>query len=279
MGPDSGVVGMMTFWMMVSDAARLLAADNISFTVYGDEPDLKKDAETADLNRPLGDRYYDLAIEQQMAIERQFTTVNRAATMAVHSALTGGRVYVYSRYQENLAAEGTVRRGGLGLTFGIYGTPDKLMLMDDPLQQGAIDLTFKPTIKDTIIMGIAKPDDPEDIACLDLFKKSGAGIVALGPSTRNGVAPSGRTIPKEVDVYIGDMMDSYGVFALPGIKKKIAPTSGLINNQIFWAVCCQIAEQIIERTGKAPGIFLSGALKGGMEKLNEVKRLYRERGY
>ena len=75
------------------------------------------------------------------------------------------------------------------------------------------------------------------------------------------------------------MCDTYGLFALPGIKRKICPTSGLINNQIFWAVCCQIAEQIIERTGNAPGIYLSGALKGGMDKLNEVKRLYRERGY
>ena len=74
-------------------------------------------------------------------------------------------------------------------------------------------------------------------------------------------------------------MDTYGVFALPGIKKKIAPTSGPINNQIFWAVCFQIAEQIIERTGNTPAIYLSGALKGGMDKLNEVKRLYKERGY
>jgi len=279
MGPVSGVVGMMTLWMMVSDVARLLAADRIPFTVFGDEPDMKKDTVNVDINRPLGDIYHDIAVNQQKIIDKQFDTVNQIAAMAVHSVLTGGRVYVYSRYSYNLCAESTVRRGGLGLTFGVYGPPDNLMLMDDPLQRGKADLSFKPTDKDTIIMGIGKPDNPDDLASLDMFKKSGTGVAAIGPATRNGKVPSGRTVPKEVDVYMGDMMDTYGLFALPGVKKKIAPTSGLINNQIFWTVCCQIAEQIIERTESAPGIYLSGALKGGMEKLNEVKRLYRERGY
>ena len=64
-----------------------------------------------------------------------------------------------------------------------------------------------------------------------------------------------------------------------GAKKKVAPTSGLINIQNFWCVCLQIAEQIIDRTGNAPGVYLSGALKGGMEKLDEVKKALRERGY
>lgn len=279
MGPVSGVVGMMTLWMMVSDAARLLASDSIPFTVFGDEPNLKKGTVNVDINRPLGDVYYDTAVNQQKAIDEQFDTVNRIAAMAVHSALNGGRVYVYSRYPNNLCAEGTVRRGGLGLTFGVYGPPDNLVLMDDPLQRGKADLSFKPTDKDMVIMGIGKPDDPDDLTSLDMFKKSGAGTAAIGPATRNSKIPQGRTVPREVDIYMGDMMDTYGLFALPGAKKKIAPTSGLINNQIFWAVCCQIAEQIIERTGNAPGIYLSGALKGGMEKLNEVKRLYKERGY
>lgn len=279
LGPVSGVVGMMTLWMMVADAARLLAMDNITFKVLGDEPELKRNDVNVDMNRPLGEVYYARAMEQLMAVEQQFQAIDRIAAMAVHSALTGGRVYVYSRHPDNLCAEGTVRRGGLGLTFGVYGPPEKLMLMDDPLQQGRADLSFKPTDKDTIIMGIGKPDDPEDLASLDVFKKAGAGITAIGPSTRNGSVPKGRTVPKEVNVSMGYMTDTYGLFALPGIKRKIAPTSGLVNNQIFWAVCCQIAEKIMERTGNAPGIYLSGALKGGMEKLNEVKRLYKERGY
>ncbi|MFC1693681.1 hypothetical protein ACFL1R_09270 [Candidatus Latescibacterota bacterium] len=279
LGPVSGVVGMMTLWMMISDAARILAGEGISFKVFGDEPSLKKGDVNVDMARPLGEVYYETAVKQQKAIDDEFTKINDIAAMAVHSVITGGRVYVYSRHSENLCAEGTVRRGGLSLTFGVYGPPEKLILMDDPIQRGIADLSFKPTDRDTVIMGIGKPDDSDDLESLDLFRKAGAGVAAIGPSTRNGIVPSGRTVPNEADIHIGTMCDTYGLFALPGINRKVAPTSGLINNQVFWAVCCQIAEQIIEKTGNTPGIYLSGALKGGMEKLNEVKRLYRERGY
>jgi len=279
MAPVSGVVGMMTLWMMVSDAARILAQDGVTFTVYGDEPELKPGAANVNMAHPLGSVYYDTAIEQQKAIDDEFERLDGIAEMAVHSVLTGGRVYVYSRHPRNLCAEGTVRRGGLACTNGVYGPPDGLVLFDDPIQQGKIDLTFRPTDKDMVIMGIGKPDDPDDLASLDHFKKAGMAVGAIGPAARNGVVPGGRTVPKEADIHAGSMCDTYGLFALPGIKKKIAPTSGFILNQLFWAINCQIAQKIIERTGNAPGVYLNGALKGGMEKLNEVKRVLRQRGY
>ncbi len=279
MGPQSGVVGMMTYWMMVADAARLLAADGVAFKVFGNEPPLSRNAPRVDTKSPAGQRYYDAAVKQQRALENEFDAIDRIATMAVHATLTGGRVYVYSRHERNLCGEATVRRGGLSMTFGVYGPPEKLMLMDDPLQQGLVDLSFRPTDKDIVIMGISGPDDPDDLASLDLFKKRGVGLASIGPATKNGVAPSGRSVPKETDIHIGGMADAYGLLAFPGVERKVAPTSGLINNQAFWAVCCQIAEQFIARTGTPPGIYMSGALKGGMEKLNEVKRVLNERGY
>lgn len=277
-GPASGVVGMTTFWMMVADAARLMAGAGAPIQVSGDELPLR-DAEYADLNRPLGQEYFARIMEQHHAISEEYDTVRRIADMAVHSALNGGRVYVYSRYSSNLCAEATVRRGGLGLTFGVSGEPGSLVLMDDPLQRGRADLTFRPTELDTVIMGIGLPDDPVDLANFDDIRESGCGIAVIGPRMRNGRQPQGRSISGEADLYMGAMMDTYGLFALPGVQRKVCPTSGLITNQIFWAVCCQIADSIVARTGEAPGVYLSGALKGGSEKLNEVKRVYRERGY
>ena len=185
---------------------------------------------------------------------------------------------MYSRHTENLCAEGTVRRGGLAMTLGISGPPDKLRLMEDPLRQGDRDPVFKPTNKDVVIMGIGKPDDPDDLAALDIFRNAGMGTAAIGPQTSNGEKPVNSILVK-VDLYAGKMMDSSGLFAFPGIARKVAPTSGLVNNQIFWAVCCQIAEQLVERTGNAPVIFLSGALKGGLERLDSDKQLYIKRGY
>ncbi|MFC1508652.1 hypothetical protein ACFL60_03080 [Candidatus Omnitrophota bacterium] len=278
-GAVAGAVGMLTYWMMISDAARILSAHNVRFQVDGDEPVLGSDKVNIDMNRPLGDVYYQAAMEQHSAIDNEFDKINRAANMAVKAALNRGKVYVYSRHVNNLCAEGTVRRGGLSLIFGVSGPPGNLKLMDDPLQIGAMDLTFKPTDKDIVVMGIAKPDDPEDLASLDIFKKAGMPTVAIGPSEKNGKIPGGRTVPSEVDIHIGSMSDTYGLFALPGVDRKIAPTSGFINNQVFWSLNCQIADVIIEKTGNAPGIYLSGAFKGGMERLNEVKRIFRERGY
>ncbi len=279
MGPVSGVTGMLTFWMMMADMARILARDGIKFKTTGESSSKNVFQSEIDTDIPAGQEYYSRVAGQLDAVKRPFDTIEKIAAMAVHSVLTGGRVYVYSRYHENLCAEGTVRRGGLGLTFGISGPADDLVLMDDPLQQGKADLSFKPTGKDMIIMGINAPDSDYDIEALDVFKKAGTGIAVIGPNTRNGIEPDGRSVPKEADYYVGSMIDSEGIFTVPGMKGSICPTSGLINNQIFWSTCCQIAHQIVERTGNAPGIYLSGALKGGMEKLNEVKRVYKQRGY
>ena len=279
MGPSSGGSGVMTYWMITADAARLLSRSGNSFTVYGDEPALNAHVAQVNLNRPLGGLYYENAIAQQKTIESEMDRIGRIAEMAVHSALRGGRVYIYSRFEPYACAECYARRGGLGLTFGVYGPPDKLMLMDDPIQQGKMDLRFKPTAKDTVIMGLARPDDPDDLASLDYFRKNGMRVASIGPATRDGSVPSGRTVPKEADVHAGGACDTYGLFALPGAKRKICPTSGFMVNQLLWAVCLEIAEQIIARTGNVPGIYLNGAMEGGMDRLDEVKKLLRERGY
>ena len=279
MGPSSGGVGTLTWWMVTADAARLLTESGKTFTVYGDEPALPPNAVTVRPGRPLGGLYYETALAQQKACENEMDRVSRIAEMAVHTVLRGGRVYNYSRYEPYTCAECYARRGGLGLTFGVYGSPDKLTLFDDPIQKGKLDLRFKPTSKDTVIMGLVRPDDPDDLAALDLFRKAGTRVASIGPRTRGGAIPSGRTVPKETDIHVGDACDTYGIFALPGIPKKICPTSGFVTNQLLWMICCEIADQIIARTGNTPGIYLNGAMEGGMDRLEEVKRLLRERGY
>ncbi|MFA6473175.1 MAG: hypothetical protein WCU00_14180, partial [Candidatus Latescibacterota bacterium] len=279
MGPSSGGSGVMTYWMIIADAARLLARSGKSFTVYGDEPSLNPDAAQVNLNNPLGELYYEKAIAQQRTVDNEIDRIGRIATMAVHSVLRGGRLYIYSRYEPYACAECFARRGGLGLAFGVYGPPDKLVLMDDPVQLGKMDLRFKPTSKDTVIMGLARPDDPDDVASLDYFRKIGMRVASIGPATRGGVVPGGRTVPKETDVHVGDACDTYGLFAIPGVKQKICPTSGFMVNQFLWAICLEIAEQIIDRTGTVPAIYLNGAIEGGMERSDEVKKLLRERGY
>ena len=61
--------------------------------------------------------------------------------------------------------------------------------------------------------------------------------------------PEGRTIPKEVTPHLGDMIDTYGLFHVPGFTQKVCPTSGAVVNQIYWATCMEIVEQFMARTG------------------------------
>jgi len=279
MGPSSGGVGVLSYWMITSDTARLLTGAGMKFNVFGDEPALAPDAPFVATAGPLGGLYADEALARQKAAEGEMDRVVRIAEMAVHTVMRGGRVYSYSRWELYTCAEVYARRGGLGLTYGVYGAPDKLTLFDDPIQQGKLDLRFKPTGKDTVIMGLVKPDGPDDLAALDRFRKAGMRVASIGPATRGGVVPSGRTVPKETDVHAGAGCDTFGLFALPGVQRKICPVSGFAANQLLWMVCVEIAQQIIARTGNVPGIYLNGAMEGGMDRLEEVKSLLRQRGY
>ena len=265
-GPFSGVIGMATYWMMLADACRVLARDGVFVGVKGDEPKLsdRKGVVWAGLNEPLIDEYYDTIMMQIEMIGAEMGNIRKIAGMAVDAVLGGGKVWCYSRYSDSLSVEASTRRSGLALTQGTHdGDPN-----------------FKGTPKDMVIMGFYKPDDPVDLKHFDEFRRLGMKVASIGPLTRDIAIPDGRTIPKESDVHVGRMTDTYGIFAIPGFERKICPTSGVLMNQIFWAVCLEIVEQMIRRTdGNVPGVFFSAAIKGGSEHMIRMHELYRERGY
>lgn len=272
-GPTSGIIGMVTFWMMQADACRILARDGHSMNVQGDEPELGADADYANLDQPLLDDYFDDVMRQMDMIESEHGNIMEIARMAVDSILDGGKVYCYSRYRNSLAAEGQTRRGGLALTRGLHFNDDGSTLVDmmaDEFDGGKNDL---------VIMGLFQPDDAYDLKALDIFRKRKMKIASIGPATRNLKAPGGRTVPKESDIHIGRMYDTYGRFALPGFNRRVCPTSGAMLNQLFWATCLETAMEIVDRTGNAPGVFFSAAIKGGTEHMHRVREIARERGY
>ena len=269
-GPVSGIFGMVTFWMMVADACRILARDGISVDVLGSGPELdNKAAASTNLNSPLMDDYFEQFLIQMDMIEAEMGAIRKIAEMAADSALSGGRVYVYSRDQIALAVEAQGRRGGLAMTKGIYARNGELVSY----------YKAKRTPKDLVILGILEPDSPDDLKHLATFKKEGVKLASIGPMTRGGKIPEGPTVPKQVEVHIGSMCDTYGLFALPGFKRKVSPTTGPIQNQLFWVVCMELAEQIIRRTGNAPGAFFSGAIRGGSAHNGSVNARYEKRGY
>jgi hypothetical protein len=75
------------------------------------------------------------------------------------------------------------------------------------------------------------------------------------------------------------MMDTYGLFALPGADRKICPTSGLLVNVLFWTTMVQLAEEIMRYTGNTPAVLSTGAVVGGAEQRKRAGGLVKTRGY
>ncbi|MBN1292663.1 MAG: hypothetical protein JXB48_12555 [Candidatus Latescibacteria bacterium] len=262
-GPISGPVYMTILWMILADACRVLSIEGKSFEVDGDEPKLSGDRvnwiNTAD---PLLDNFLDIVRREMELIGAELGNIRQIAKMAVDTLLDGGTVYYYSRYRYSFATEATGRRGGFAFAKGL----------DDENIAG--------TSKDCVIMGTYKPDDEADLKNLDKFRANGMRIASLGPITRNFQIPEGRTVHKETDVHVGRMMDTYGVYAIPGFDKKVCPTSGIIMFTINWAISMEIIEMIRQRTGgNVPGVNFSGALKWGSEFNSRVRSMATDRGY
>ena len=275
-GPESGIIGMVTFWMMTADACRILAREGKPTPVKGDEPaiDWKNAKDRMLRSDPLMDDYFDAVMVQMELIGAELGAIRKIAKMAVDSVLSGGRVYGYDRYG-GFAAEARGRRGGLLLTQGL--SADRNGNLTDWTSWAGKET---PSPKDLIIMGLSKPDDEIDLRSLDAIRKIGAKVVSIGPMTRNNKIPEGRTVPKETDVHVGAMCDTYGLFAIPGFERKVCPTSGPLLNQIYWATVMEIVEEIQRRTGgDVPAALFSVALKGGYDHFYRMIEQFKKRGY
>ena len=263
LGPTSGALGMITYWAIIADAVRLLAKEGVQVTVKGDEPTLAGNAARIDPDRPLGRVWFEEALGQVDRITAESGTIERIGAAVADTVLSGGKLWVYSRYQQALSQEANGKRGGLALINTTWHG----------------DNNFRPNSGDMVVMGIYTPDDPADLELLDMCKARGVKVASIGPATRNGAVPDGRTVSRETDFHLGHMTDSYGLFAVPGVDRKICPASGLLVNLLFWSAMIRAAEEIIKRTGNTPGVLSTGAMIGGAEQRRNRTELYRMRGY
>ncbi len=263
-GPVSGPLCLAMMWMILSDVCRICSIEGIDIEVMGDEPRLSGDnAGWINTKRPLYQDYYGIVARELELVGAEFGDIRKMAAMTVDTLLSGGKAYYYSRYRETYRGEATGRRGGLALAQGI--SDDEKVELDK---------------KDCVIMGVFQPDDPVDLGHLDDFRKAKVKIGSIGPITRNFNIPEGRCIHKETDVHAGRMSDTYGLFAVPGIDKKVSPSSGISMIAIHWVMSIEIIEQIKARTGgNVPGVHYSGALKWGSDFNKRVRAMQKDRGY
>ena len=262
-GPVSGPLCLTILWMMIADACRILSIEGESVKVAGDEPTLSGDNIRWENPRdPLMDNFLDEVMREMELIGAELGNLREIAKMAVDTLLDGGTVYWYSRYRSSFASNATGRRAGFAFSRGIS------------------DGSIEGTSKDCVIMGTYKPDDDIDLKNLDEFKKRGMRISSIGPITRDYKIPEGRTVYKETESHIGRMTDTYGLYAIQGIDKKVCPTSGILNTTLLWSLSMEIIEQIRERTGgNVPGINFSGALDLSRIFTPRIRAMQQDRGY
>ncbi len=263
LGPTPAPYGMVTAWAVIADTVRLLARDGVPVRVRGDEPPLGSGAKRERPDRPLAERYFAESLGMIDRIGRELGTIRHAASEASDRILSGGKLHVYSRYRESLSAEGNQRRGGLALISSTW----------------AGDPNFKGTGKDFMVMGVYRPDDPEDIAMFDRCRDAGMKIATLGTATLAGKSPRGRSVPREADFHLGGACDTYGLFALPGLDRRICPISGFAVAVGFWTFAAALAEEIMTRTGNSPAVLSTGAVVGGAEQRKRANELVKTRGY
>lgn len=261
LGPESGPLMGTIFWMIVSDACRLLAQAGRSFPVSGDEPELPQNSVWKTSDRPLMGEYFDTVMRGLELIGSELGEIGNISSMAVDTLLKGGTVYFYSRYPQSFASEATGRRGGFAFA----------RALSDGKPPG--------TDRDCVIMGTYAPDDPADIANLSKFRAAGMRAASVGPVTRGGKIPAGDTVFRNTEAHAGRMIDTFGLFAVPGFTRKVCPVSGVLATSILWSVCADIADTIIERTGNTPGIFFNGAIAWDGWWDAQIDAMVKTRGY
>ena len=103
-------------------------------------------------------------------------------------------------------------------------------------------------------MGTYEPSDEADLKNLDLMKKQGMRVASIGPITCDNKVPEDRAVFKETEVHVGRMMDTYGLYAIPGFERKVCPTSGILATAILWVMSVELAEEIQPLFGAQPKV-------------------------
>ncbi|MHB9030582.1 MAG: DUF2529 family protein [Candidatus Latescibacterota bacterium] len=189
--------------------------------------------------------------------ERNIQAVNVAGERMAEKILAGGKMIPWSTRREFLSeASGTA--GGL---MGIY-----------PLKAESL------TKNDVVILAAAGATPEQEIEMARQVRAKGALLIGIFPFKReDGI--STEPLKKLCDLSFDNLSgDIYGIFRVKGYKDKIIPTTGLMNNYIYWALTGAYV-QAMESRGVAPYYWMSLHVPGGKAFDDSVRVLYQKRGY
>lgn len=202
--------------------------------------------------------YLDTLMGRLDVFHEQFIAgVNAAGERMAEKILAGGKMIPWST-REEFFSEASGTAGGL---MGIY-----------PLNADSLKAN------DVVILAAAAPTPEPEIEIARKIRAKGAFLVGIFPFKReDGISTA--PLRKLCDMSFDNMSgDSDGVFRVKGYPKKIIPTTGLMNNYIYWALTGAFV-QAMERRGASPHYWMSLHVEGGKAYDDSVRALFLIRGY
>jgi uncharacterized phosphosugar-binding protein len=184
----------------------------------------------------------------------QLEALNTAGDRLAERVAAGGRLLIYDLRGE-YTAEALGRAGGL---MGIARV--------GPNQAAMVGA------KDALLIVADEPANAADLALAQAAQGAGALVVGICP-VREAEGALSRMCDVAIDNYVTDADAAVTVAG-----KAIAPTSGVLNTAILWAVTAAYIEAM-ERRGKPPHVWMSIKRPGAKEFNDAALAATREAGY
>lgn len=187
---------------------------------------------------------------------KQLETVNAAGELLAERVAAGGRLLIYDR-RGPYSAEASGRAGGL--------------MAIHRLSAGQEDTI---TSQDALMIVADMPADDLDVAMAEAARERGAMVVGICP-----VREAGESLSNLCDIALDNhVTDEDAAIEIPGLATRIAPTSGVLNTAILWALTAAYIEAM-ERRGKPPHVWMSIKRPGAREFNAAAQEATKEAGY
>lgn len=129
---------------------------------------------------------------------------------------------------------------------------------------------------DFVFIASEASDVEGNLAAARAFKSAGLKVIYIGPKSEGTV---GEDLPKIADWHIDTFSpEREGVVKVPGMDKKICPTSGVLYALAQNMLNAQFISHMIQ-ANMTPLLFMGVHLIGGKAFYNVVQELYERRGY
>ena len=188
--------------------------------------------------------------------KEQLETVSRAGELLAQRVAAGGRLLIYD-LRGPYSAEASGRAGGLMAIHRIKADQEDTI-----------------TSQDALIIVADGPADDSDVTVAKATRERGALVVGICP-----IREDGESLSSLCDIALDNYVtDDDAAIEIPGLATPMAPTSGVLNTAIMWALTAAYIDAM-ERRGKPPHVWMSIKRPGAREFNAAAQEATKEAGY